>query len=69
MKSVHCILIIMAAFACTLSASADEWDRSNYAPSDKSVKIGHTNLPIVFIDTRNGGKNANIIHKDYRIPA
>ena len=69
MKSYHCILLIITAFACTLSASADEWDRNNYAPSDKSVKIGHTNLPIVFIDTRNGGKHANIIHKDYRIPA
>ena len=61
------LFFILAALAPS-AAVADEWDKNNYAPSDKSVTIGHTNLPIVFIDTRNGGTTPNIIHKDYRIP-
>ena len=33
---------------------ADSWSEGNYPPDDKSIVIGETNLPIVFIDTRNG---------------
>ena len=48
---------------------ADSWSEGNYPPDDKSIVIGETNLPIVFIDTRNGSTDANPIHKDFRVAA
>ena len=68
MTKLQTTLLFLLAVLAPSAAIADEWDRNNYAPSDKSVTIDHTNLPIVFIDTRNGGTTRNIIHKDYRIP-
>ncbi len=38
---------------------ADSWSEGNYPPDDKSIVIGETNLPIVFIDTRNGSTDTN----------
>lgn len=68
MNKVRNALLLAVALACPLTMQADEWSRDNYAPDNKSIKISETNLPIVFIDTRNGGTKTNAIHKDYRIP-
>lgn len=46
---------------------ADSYNSTNYRPNDYKVKLTETNLPIVFLDTRNGGTSTQIIHKDYRI--
>ena len=48
---------------------ADDYDPNNYRPEHSDVKINETNLPIVFIDTRHGSDQPNIIHKDYAIVA
>ena len=48
---------------------ADKYDKNNYRPQNSSVTIDETNLPIVFIDTRDSSGNASIIHKDYAIVA
>ena len=61
---------ILLLFTCIfLSSWADSFDSNNYRPENDSVKIDKTNLPIVFIDTRHGGEQPNVIHKDYVIPA
>ena len=48
---------------------ADDYDPNNYRPEHSDVNINETNLPIVFIDTRHGSDQPNIIHKDYAIVA
>lgn len=50
-----------------LLSQADNYDRDNYLPDNSSVKLDETNLPIVFIDTRCGNINRQVIHRDYRI--
>jgi len=65
----HLFIVLMVATGFCSTAHADEWNSGNYKPDNRSIKIGETNLPIVFIDTRSGGSSTKIIHKDYRIAA
>lgn len=48
------------------SAVADTYDADNYLPTDTSVVLSETNLPIVFIDTKALTGSTAVIHKDYR---
>ena len=45
-----------------LTSMADAYSSNNYRPNNKTVKLEETNLPIVFINTKQ-----QVIHKDYRI--
>ena len=63
----YCVLLLLAWIV--LPSWADSFDSNNYRPENDSVKIDKTNLPIVFIDTRHGDEQPNVIHKDYVIPA
>lgn len=56
----------MAAFL-PAKALADEWDEGNYKPFNTEVALEKTNLPILFIDTRNEQGTTTAIHKDYRV--
>ena len=67
--SIGIILALFSFIVHSLPLLADSYDPDNYKPENSNVKIDETNLPIVFIDTRHGGEKANVIHKDYAIPA
>ncbi len=54
------LLIILVLLPMTVMA--DAYDENNYRPNNKTVKLEETNLPIVFINTKQ-----QVIHKDYRI--
>ena len=65
-----CTFFAVAVLTALLppTAMADEWDANNYRP-DNIVKLNNTNLPIVFIDTRDSYNAITAIHKDYRVAA
>lgn len=69
LKSLFCLIILCCSFLMPTNVMADNYDPNNYRPKNDSMKIGTTNLPIVFIDTRCGGDTTKIIHKDWRIAA
>ena len=54
------LLIILVLLPMTVMA--DAYSSNNYRPNNKTVKLEETNLPIVFINTKQ-----QVIHKDYRI--
>ena len=54
----YCFFAIAAVMNST-PLLADSWSEGNYPPDDKSIVIGETNLPIVFIDIRNGSTDTN----------
>lgn len=60
-------LLIMTIHPALLVA--DEYDPYNYRPNSSGIVIDGSNLPIVFIDTKCGSQQTNIIHKDYAIVA
>ena len=64
-RNTLALMLLAASFP--LTAAADDWDKDNYPPDDKTIVIQQTNLPIVFIDTRCGGADITPIHRDYRI--
>jgi spore coat protein CotH len=64
-KILIIIIVLMLGFAQGIVA--DSWDAENYKPYNTEVVLKKTNLPIIFIDTRNKGKNTTAIHKDYRV--
>ena len=66
MKNVLMLLALMASMP-VMAESADAWDKDNYLPINTNVKIDRTNLPIVFIDTKNGGTEVTPIHRTSRI--
>ena len=62
-----CPALLLSAMM-PLAAHADSYDANNYKPNkSSSIKISETNLPIVFLDTKCGGSQTQVIHKDYRI--
>lgn len=69
MKTAIIHLLILLLLLSSLSSQADSYDLGNYRPTVDTTKIDHTNLPIVFIDTRGGGSDTQVIHKDWRIAA
>jgi hypothetical protein len=60
-------IIIFLMFAFVQGIEADSWDAENYKPYNTEVVLEKTNLPIIFIDTRDEEKNTTAIHKDYRV--
>lgn len=48
-------------------ATADAYDENNYPPTNASVMLTETNLPIVFINTKALDGNTTVIHKGYRV--
>jgi hypothetical protein len=62
------VLLIAATMALLPGKGmADSWDAENYKPFDTNVLLEKTNLPIVFIDSRNEEGATTAIHKDYRV--
>ena len=47
--------------------SDDAWDEDNYKPYNTDVVLEKTNLPIVFVNTRDVDGNTTAIHKAYRV--
>lgn len=64
-KSLGCIIALMFAFVQW--GVADSWDTGNYKPYNTEVILEKTNLPIIFIDTRDEEKNTIAIHRDYSV--
>ena len=50
-----------------IEVPADSWDEGNYKPYNTDVVLENTNLPILFIDTRDNAGHTTAIHKDYRV--
>ena len=48
-------------------ATADAYDENNYPPTNASVMLTETNLPIVYINTKALDGNTTVIHKGYRV--
>jgi len=63
----YCYILLLILLPLRLHA--DDYDAYNYRPANDSMRIGQTNLPIVFIDTRHGGDSITVIHKDWRVAA
>ena len=61
------LFIIVFMFAFVQEIVADSWDTENYKPYNSEVVLEKTNLPIIFIDTRDEEKHTTAIHKDYRV--
>ena len=68
LKALAMLLVVMGLVS-SLPIEADSYDPDNFRPTVDTIKMDHTNLPIVFIDTRCGGEKTTSIHKDYRIAA
>ena len=50
-----------------IEVPADSWDEGNYKPYNTDVVLEKTNLPLLFIDTRDKAGHTTVIHKDYRV--
>ncbi len=50
-----------------IEVPADSWDEGNYKPYNTDVVLEKTNLPILYIDTRDKAGHTTVIHKDYRV--
>ena len=62
------LLLFLLSGTFVTEASADSWDRDNFPPNHTDVRLTETNLPIVFIDTRDSDHaRPTVIHKDYRV--
>lgn len=68
MKRYFHISLFLLLSVLPLGMLADEYDTNNYPPV-VMVELEETNLPIVFIDTRDEADTAQAIHKDWRIAA
>lgn len=66
-----CLVALLCAVAqgawADDSDDGDAWDADNYKPYNTDVVLEKTNLPIVFIDTRDEDGNTTAIHKAYRV--
>lgn len=66
---MRAIITILFSVISSLPALSDSYDPYNYRPIVDTTKIDHTNLPILFIDTRGADSLTQPIHKDWRIAA
>ena len=64
MKNVL-LTILLCLFA--IEVPADSWDEGNFKPYNTDVVLEKTNLPILFINTRDEAGHTTAIHKDYRV--
>ena len=60
-------LLCMTAQEAWADDSDDAWDEDNYKPYNTDVVLEKTNLPIVFVNTRDVDGNTTAIHKAYRV--
>ena len=75
METAKRFFICLVALLCAVvqgawaddSDDGDAWDADNYKPYNTDVVLEKTNLPIVFIDTRDEDGNTTAIHKAYRV--
>lgn len=64
MKNVL-LTILLCLFATEVPA--DSWDEGNFKPYNTDVVLEKTNLPILFINTRDEAGHTTAIHKDYQV--
>ena len=59
------LTILLCLFA--IEVPADSWDEGNFKPYNTDVVLEKTNLPILFINTRDEAGHTTAIHKDYQV--
>ena len=60
-------LLCMTAQGVWADDGDDAWDKDNYKPYNTEVVLEKTNLPIVFVNTRDVDGNITAIHKAHRV--